>query len=86
METASKQDLSNKTTHNNVFASSGVDAKSNVFVSLMRSVSGTGRGFESPARTQILTLAVMPWDELNPTIEFLQKYKQWTKKLTGEIL
>ena len=39
-----------------VFASSGVDALSNFFVSLLRSVSGTRRGFGSPARTQILTL------------------------------
>jgi len=31
----------------------------------MRSVSGTGRGFESPARTQIRTLATMPEDTLN---------------------
>ncbi len=48
-----------KTAHNNVFASSGVDASSNVFVSLMRSVSGTGRGFGSTARTQILTLVAI---------------------------
>jgi hypothetical protein len=47
----------------NVFASSGVNAKSNVFVSLMRSVSGTGPGFKIPARTQILTLSPMRLDE-----------------------
>ncbi len=31
----------------------------------MRSVSGTARGFESPARTQILTLAASPRDRQN---------------------
>ncbi len=42
-----------RTGANNVFASSGVDVLPKVFLSLLRSVPGTGRGFGSPARTQI---------------------------------
>jgi hypothetical protein len=38
----------NPTAGTNLFASSGVGAYSNVFVSLFSSVSGTGRGFECP--------------------------------------
>jgi hypothetical protein len=54
----------------------------------MRSVSGTPRGFGSPARTQILTLAAMPSDETTNNmgqtrIMFIEN-KDGESNLTGD--